>query len=197
MKKILFSLFLFVVTLVAFSQTTSLEVDCQNPGWLSNKIAYGDQKTIQNLKLTGYINADDLTFIGEMISKQSLRGSINLEGVNIVGKTTSEDNVMPKNAFNIQWSADYPEGLQISEIIFPLSLRKSTNCLSSELYIEKITIGGESMPSVKGEDLYDISYSGGDGVRFNGRVKHLILREGVTEIPERAFYNKNGVALHF
>lgn len=194
MKKILFSLFLFVVSLVAFSQTTSLEVDCQNPGWLSNKIAYGDQKTIQNLKLTGYINADDLTFIGEMISKQSLRGSINLEGVNIVGKTTSEDNVMPKNAFNIQWSADYPKGLQISEIIFPLSLRKSTNCLSSELYIEKITIGGESMPSVKGEDLYDISYSGGDGVRFNGRVKHLILREGVTEIPERAFYNKNGVS---
>lgn len=190
MKRFLLLFTCLMVNICAFSQATSLEVDCQNPGWLSNKIAYGDQKTIQNLKLTGYINADDLAFIGEMVSKQSLRGCIDLEDVNIVGKTTSEDNVMPENAFNIQWSADNPEGIQISEIIFPLSLIKSINCLSSELFVDKITIGGESMPIVKGDDIYNNEYSGGDGVRFNKRVKHLILREGVTEIPERAFYNK-------
>ena len=179
-----------MVNICTFSQAISLEVDCQNPGWLSSKIAYGDQKTIQNLKLTGYINADDLTFIGQMISKQSLRGCIDLENVNIVGKTTNDDNVMPENAFNIRWSADNPEGIQISEIIFPLSLTKSTNCLSSQLFVDKITIGGENMPSVKGVDIYEIVYSGGDGVQFNKRVRHLTLREGVTEIPERAFYNK-------
>ena len=190
MKKTFTFIYLLMVNICTFSQAISLEVDCQNPGWLSNKIAYGDQKTIQNLKLTGYINADDLAFIGEMVSKQSLRGCIDLEDVNIVGKTTSEDNVMPENAFNIQWNADNPEGIQISEIIFPLSLIKSINCLSSELFVDKITIGGESMPIVKGDDIYDNVYSGGDGVRFNKRVKHLILREGVTEIPESAFYNK-------
>lgn len=190
MRRFVIFLLFMLCFLSIEAQQISLVVDNQNPGWLSNKIGYGDQKSVQNLKVTGYINADDLTFIGEMISKQSLRGTINLEGVNIVGKTTSEDNVMPKNAFNIQWSADYPEGLQISEIIFPLSLTKSTNCLSSLLFVDKITIGGEAMPSVKGEDLYDIVYSGGDGVQFNKRVKHLTLREGVTEIPERAFYNK-------
>ena len=173
-----------------FSQTKSINIDCQTPGWLSSKINYSDQLTVENLTVTGYINSTDLAFIGEMISKQSLRGCIDLEDVNIVGKTSSEDNVMPENAFNIQWSADNPEGIQISEIIFPLSLIKSINCLSSQLFVDKITIGGESMPIVKGDDIYDNVYSGGDGVGFNKRVKHLILREGVTEIPERAFYNK-------
>lgn len=92
MKKNFYCLLIAVLmSSVIYAQKTSLTVDCQNPGWLSNKIAYGDQKTIQNLKLTGYINADDLAFIGEMVSKQSLRGCIDLEDVNIVGKTTSED----------------------------------------------------------------------------------------------------------
>ena len=187
-------IFLFLVVALCFlsvrAQQTSLVIDNQTPGWLSSKIGYGDQKTIHNLKITGYINAEDLKFIGEMICKQALRGCIDLENVNIVGKTADEDNVMPENAFNIQWSAEYPEGIQISEIIFPLSLTKSTSCLSSELFVDKITIGGEAMPSVKGEDIYNQVYSGGDGIRFNQRVKHLTLREGVTEIPERAFYNK-------
>lgn len=187
MKRFLLLFTYLMVNICAFSQATSLEVDCQTPGWLSSKIDYGDQQTIQNLKLTGYINADDLTFIGQMISKQSLRGCIDLENVNIVGKTTNDDNVMPENAFNIQWSADR---IQISEIIFPLSLTKSTNCLSSQLFVDKITIGGESMPIVKGDDIYDNVYAGGDGVQFNKRVRHLTLREGVTEIPDRAFYNK-------
>ena len=137
--------FLFLVVALCFlsvrAQQTSLVIDNQTPGWLSNKIAYGDQKTIHNLKITGYINAEDLKFIGEMICKQALRGCIDLENVNIVGKTADEDNVMPENAFNIQWSAEYPEGIQISEIIFPLSLTKSTSCLSSELFVDKISSG--------------------------------------------------------
>ena len=101
MKKVyLLFAFMFVCCSYLKAQATSLEMDCQNPGWLSNQIGYGDQKTIQSLKLTGYINADDLAFIGQMISKHSLRGCIDLENVNIVGKTTSEDNVMPENAFS-------------------------------------------------------------------------------------------------
>lgn len=191
MKKIyLLIAFMFVCCSYLKAQATSLVVDCQNPGWLSNKIAYGDQKTIKDLKVTGYINADDLKFIGEMMSKQSLKGCIDLEDVNIVGATLDEDNVMPQNAFNIDWSEYNPDGIHISEIIFPLSITKSTSCLSPYLYVGKITIGSELMPSINGETFYDNTYSGGDGVRFNKRVKHLVLREGVTEIPEQAFYNK-------
>ena len=56
--------FLFLVVAFCFlsvrAQQTSLVIDNQTPGWLSSKIAYGDQKTLQNLKLTGYINAEDL-----------------------------------------------------------------------------------------------------------------------------------------
>lgn len=191
MKKIyLLIAFMFVCCSYLKAQATSLVVDCQNPGWLSNKIAYGDQKTIKDLKVTGYINADDLKFIGEMMSKQSLKGCIDLEDVNIVGATLDEDDVMPQNAFNIDWSEYNPAGIHVSEIIFPLSITKSTSCLSPYICVDKITIGSELMPSVNGETFYDNIYSEGDGIRFNGRVKHLVLREGVTEIPERAFYNK-------
>lgn len=189
MKKIIL-LFLLALSLCANAQLTSLTIDNQTPGWLSSKINYGDQKTIKNLKVTGYINSEDLMFIGEMISRHSLRGCIDLEDVNIVGSTASEDNVMPENSFNIQWSADNPDGIHVSQIVFPLSLSKSKKCLSSELYVDKITIGGKAMPIVKGEYLYSNTYSGGDGIRFNKRVRQLVIREGVTEIPKRAFYNE-------
>ena len=38
------------------AQQTSLTIDNQSPGWLSSKIGYGDQQTVENLKVTGYIN---------------------------------------------------------------------------------------------------------------------------------------------
>ena len=186
--------FLFLVVALCFlsvrAQQTSLVIDNQTPGWLSNKIAYGDQKTIHNLKITGYINAEDLKFIGEMICKQALRGCIDLENVNIVGKTTDEDNVMPENSFKINWSSEYPDGINISHIKLPLSITNSMNCLSNYLFVDTVTIGSKSMPAIKAGDLYDNMYSGGDGISLNKRIKHLTLREGVTEISERAFYNK-------
>lgn len=187
-------IFLFLVVALCFlsvrAQQTSLVIDNQTPGWLSSKIGYGDQKTIHNLKITGYINAEDLKFIGEMICKQALRGCIDLENVNIVGKTTDEDNVMPENSFKINWSSEYPDGINISHIKLPLSITNSMNCLSNYLFVDTVTIGSKSMPTIKAGDLYDNIYSGGDGISLNKRIKHLTLREGVTEISERAFYNK-------
>ena len=79
MKKIyLLIAFMFVCCPYLKAQATSLVVDCQNPGWLSNKIAYGDQKTIKDLKVTGYINADDLKFIGKGVKIQNLHVNIKL-----------------------------------------------------------------------------------------------------------------------
>ena len=189
-KKAYFLLIAVLMSSAMHAQQTSLTVDCQNPGWLSYLIKYGDQLTLENLTVTGYINSDDLEFIGEMMHRRSLKGCINLENAHIVGKDASGDNVMPNNAFNIGWSESYPDGLTVKQIIFPLSLTGSTKCLSSYLIVDTLSIGGESMPSVKGENLYINEYSGGDGIRFNRNVKHLILREGVTEIPKNAFTNE-------
>ena len=47
----------------ALSQATSLTVDCQTPGWLSSMIDYADQQTLENIKVTGYINGTDIIFI--------------------------------------------------------------------------------------------------------------------------------------
>ena len=38
------------------AQNTTLVVDNQNPGWLSNKIPFKDQESVKNLTVTGYIN---------------------------------------------------------------------------------------------------------------------------------------------
>ena len=57
MKNIFMSLAIVLCgCMSAFSQVTSLTVDCQNPGWLSSIISYEDQLTLRNIKLTGYIN---------------------------------------------------------------------------------------------------------------------------------------------
>ena len=170
--------------LFAKAQQTSMVIDNQTPGWLSSKINYADQQTLQNLKVTGYINADDLKFIGQMMMKQSLRGCIDLEDANIVGKTTSADNVMPKNAFN---KTSY-DSITISHIKFPLSLTSSNQCLHDYLKVDTITIGGEKMPTVSSDLLFS-NENDPSGTKFNKNIKSLIIREGVTEVPDYSFGN--------
>lgn len=70
--------------LKVFSQATSLTVDCQTPGWLSSMINYGDQQTLENIKVTGFINGTDIKFIRELNLNRSLSGVIDLEEANIV-----------------------------------------------------------------------------------------------------------------
>lgn len=54
------------------AQQTSLTIDNQSPGWLSSKIGYGDQQTVENLKVTGYLNGTDLQFIQGLKNDQKL-----------------------------------------------------------------------------------------------------------------------------
>ena len=113
--------------LSAMGQATSLTIDNQTPGWLSSKIAYGDQQTVQNLKVTGFINAEDLKFIGRLMGKYSLTGCIDLENVDLIGEKSSKDNVMPEKAFKIGSGGGeeiyVPGGLTISHIKLPLSIK--------------------------------------------------------------------------
>lgn len=54
------------------AQQTSLTVDNQSPGWLSSKIGFGDQLTVQRLKVTGYLNSDDIVFLKNLSTDRSL-----------------------------------------------------------------------------------------------------------------------------
>lgn len=76
--------------MIIHAQVTSLTIDCQNPGWLSSKINYIDQTTIRNLKVTGFINATDLKFIGSLMHNRKLKGHLDLSESNIVASSPSE-----------------------------------------------------------------------------------------------------------
>ena len=74
MKKLLL---LIITTFVSWNvinaQKSELTIDIQTPGLLSSMINYADQISIESIKVTGYINKEDLKFIGYMISEQSLK----------------------------------------------------------------------------------------------------------------------------
>lgn len=74
MNKFLSMLVLMICTnlATAFAQNTTLEVDNQYPGWLSSKIPFKDQASVQNLTVTGYINGTDVKFIKELINNRQL-----------------------------------------------------------------------------------------------------------------------------
>lgn len=126
MKKIILLLAIAICCWVgAYSQATSLTVDCQTPGWLSSMINYGDQLTLKHLKVNGYINGTDLQFLRDLVLMRHFNGSIDLEDVNIVkGGTLNEypftvlsDNTLPYNVFN---------GMRNRKIILPSHLEKKS-----------------------------------------------------------------------
>ena len=108
----------------AYPQATSLTVDNQTPGWLSSKISYGDQQTVENLKVTGYLNGTDIQFIYDLNTKNSLGGVIDLEDVNIVSGGT-----LTKYPFTIEKDNELPFSFfsdinrkHIQKFIYPKSL---------------------------------------------------------------------------
>lgn len=115
MERILTICFTICSCLMTFAQATDLVIDCQTPGWLSSKINYGDQQTVKNLKVIGYINATDLRFIGSL-TQMSLNGTIDLADATIVG---GEWNGAFKSLPN-SWSTDYDYHLQ--KLILPKTL---------------------------------------------------------------------------
>ena len=177
MKKFTFITLAICTSMYISAQETSLEVDCQNPGWLSNLINYTQQQTVRNIKVTGYINANDLSFLGSLNINQQLKGIINLEDVQIVGATNDDNNKINQGYF----------GSQIEHLLLPKSLVSAKTCLSGAT-VDTLTVGGEALPEITSGMFYKTIYQS-DGIRFNKNVKHLILREGVTTIKRRAFYN--------
>ena len=99
--------FLLVLTLVwclgismSCAQKTTMTLDCQNPGWLSNKIAYGDQMTLRNLTVTGYLNGTDIVFLRGLLFDKSLK-HLDLTDAHIVagGHYAPQDDVLLSGSF--------------------------------------------------------------------------------------------------
>ncbi|MBQ6964259.1 MAG: InlB B-repeat-containing protein [Bacteroidaceae bacterium] len=93
MKRIISFCMCLTLCMALFAQATDLTIDNQTPGWLSSKINYGDQQTVKNLKVTGYINETDLKFIGTLLQK-NLKGCLNLYDANIVTEGDWKENTL-------------------------------------------------------------------------------------------------------
>ena len=124
MKRFISICMLLGSCLTMLAQATSLVVDNQTPGWLSSKINYGDQATVRNLKVTGYINATDLKFIGTLIQNRSLDGRLDLSDANVVSETlSSKDNAIENNIFALSnlliLSISYPCFFLLVYLIYP------------------------------------------------------------------------------
>lgn len=175
MKKILFLVMMCVITLNAMGQATSLVVDNQTPGWLSSKINYSDQQTLVNLKVTGYINNTDLAFIGNLMAYYSLKGTLDLGEVQIIGSEPSANNLLDN-------SKEILKG-KLRKYILPVSL-DSAYSVCTGIDIDTLVVGGSSLPVIYPTtfDKYS-SY-------VPEHIKNLILREGVTKIEDKAFQGR-------
>lgn len=156
MKKII-TVFAIAVSFCsnAFSQATSLTVDCQTPGWLSSMINYDDQLTLENLEVIGYINSTDLTFIGELIQKS-------LKSIDLSNVTVTPNNSLTANAFGLNSLCN------LKELILPVSLESVESKCLQNVYSETIIVGNTKLHKIQGGLLW--------------KMKNCILREGVDSI---------------
>lgn len=113
----------FFMCMVLFAQATDLTIDNQTPGWLSNKIDYADQETVENLKVTGYVNSADLKFIGSLMQNRNLHGCVDLSEVYVVG---SKNNYMGNGSFNSKGT--------VRRLILPKTLEELEQCLVTSTY---------------------------------------------------------------
>ena len=169
-----------------------MTVDNQTPGWLSSRINYGDQQTLENLTITGYINSTDLSFIGFLMQKHKLNKSIDLSDAFIVGSTTKNDNdISYDNIFDIQTSVN----INLDKLALPKSIVTpipQSNVVPLRHIRVDTLIYGSDQCTIYNYALWGYWSTSG----ANSSPKHLILRDGVTTIAAYAcdnhIYNGDG-----
>lgn len=177
MKRIISFYMCFAMCIALFAQATDLTIDNQTPGWLSSKINYGDQQTVKNLKVTGYVNVTDLSFIGSLMQNRNLHGCVDLSEVYVVG---NKDNYMGKGSFNSDGT--------VSRLILPKTLEELESCLvtsySSEkyLHVDTLVFAPENMRFVQGS-FFSEKIQGNSGPLIIGEPAHLIIGGAVDSIP--------------
>ncbi|MEE0978066.1 MAG: Ig-like domain-containing protein [Muribaculaceae bacterium] len=175
MKQFLTFLALIFSYMLCGAQATTLVVDNQTPGWLSSKINYGDQQTVENLTITGYIDGTDIDFIRSLNLNRSLRGCIDLRNVNIVKggtmtnypKTVEKDNVIPYQAF-----ADLKS---LRKFVYPETATSQQWCLVHTT-CDTVII---SNPNIKELRLRDYVYP-----TEKAKTKYTYIPDGVESIPD-------------
>lgn len=178
-KNIITLLLLMCFTSI-LAQNTTLVVDNQNPGWLSNKIPFKDQESVKNLTVTGYLNGTDIKFIRELLNNRQL-AHLDLSDANIVAGGDayySTTNVNGTSVYNYKIDKDN----SIYEYMFTgkkmnyLSLPKSIEIVNSGFYTSLDTL-------VIGENFKILRPS-----TVSENINYIYIREGVDSL-EHTEYN--------
>ena len=174
-KMILLAMFMSMVSISAKAQQTSMTIDNQSPGWLSSKIGYGDQRTLQNLKVTGYLNKEDMIFIANLTKKHSLHGRLDLEDANFVGDTSDNYFFSYEDIF---YTSKKTPSISLQYFSYPKSLNRGgsekamNNLIIDTLFINTTTgftqaLGAEVKHVVIGDNVVAIKYPSFGDVKEN------------------------------
>lgn len=172
MKKSLLTLaFLLCSCLTAFSQATSLTVDCQYPGFLASYINPTDASALRNLIVTGEINQTDLAFIGNLVKNFNLKGHLDLGDANIVG------NQLDGSMFGV-------DNCQLEFFAIPKNVSKLNN-VCDWVKIDTLVAGSSANPNFI--YAYEGNNTDSNAFAYYSKkhlfdVKNLILREGTSFI---------------
>lgn len=183
MNKFLSMLVLLICTNLAtmFAQNTTLEVDNQYPGWLSSKIPFKDQASVQNLTVTGYINGTDVKFIRELINNRQL-SHLDLSDAHIVAggeayythpAGTQSYRIDKDNTIGSYMFTDYSSKRRLTYLSLPKSVTKIE--LDNRLdycndNLDTLVIGGD-LKMLTALDVHQTK-------------KYLMIREGVDSLNE-------------
>lgn len=189
MNKFLSMLVLLICTNLAtmFAQNTTLEVDNQYPGWLSSKIPFKDQASVQNLTVTGYINGTDVKFIKELINNRQL-SHLDLSDANIVAG--GEAYYVPNQNYSYKIKEDNTIG---SYMFTNDNYKRRLTYLSLPKSVTKIELDNRRGYC---NDNLDTLVIGGDlkmlcDIDVCQTKKYLMIREGVDSLNETQIKAKN------
>ena len=172
MKKLLCIICILAMQLNLNAQDTKIVIDNQTPGWLSSLLTYPQQKAVEDITITGYINKTDMNFVNELIKNYNLR-VIDLSNVT----TISDGNE------HYLWNNFLSFGSEkvLQKVRLPLFVEGGTSTNGSIICskVDTLEIGWE-----------DLSVIGTLSI-WNTHAKHLILLEGVRVIPYRYFMTQS------
>lgn len=173
-RNLLMSILLMFIGLSAYAQQTSLTVDNQTPGWLSSKIEYADQQTLENLKVTGYINGTDINFIrdlninGELTCLDLSEAHIVAGGEPYRGTTyyTENDKIT---------SLLFDDFNHLKKIVLPLSTINIAGSVFSSNEVDTVIVNGT---------FTDLN------LQYFYHVKNIYISEGFTSITANVSINR-------
>ncbi|MDE7409795.1 MAG: Ig-like domain-containing protein [Muribaculaceae bacterium] len=176
MKQALTLLVLLCIYIVCGAQATTLKVDNNVPGTLSQRILYDDKLTVENLIITGELNGDDLKFIQTLNSSYNLTGTLDISEVLLTGSYSYGNGTFSVLTNNINVKA-FQTSRRLNKLILPKSATQWTEsaCFSSSARITHLNVDSLILSDPKFKAIGGI-----------GNPSYLYIGEGV-----ETFYMNN------